>query len=107
VAPAEIYDAGSGAGSRLVNVSSRGAAGSGGDALITGFVTGNGCVGARLVAELSGLAKFGATGVVADPSVALFDSKVVPWAQTTTGPEPATIPSAALTRAHSPRHRQS
>jgi len=74
---AEIYDAGTGSSSRLVNVSSRGAAGSGNAALISGFViAGNGASERLLLRGIGpGLTKFGATSVVADPSVALFDAE--------------------------------
>jgi hypothetical protein len=77
IALAEIYDAGSGAGSRLVNVSSRGAAGTGSAAMISGFVIAGGNTAERLLLRGvgPGLAKFGATGLVADPSVALYDAE--------------------------------
>jgi uncharacterized delta-60 repeat protein len=77
VALAEIYDAGSGAGSRLVNVSSRGAAGTGSAAMISGFVIAGSNTAERLLLRGvgPGLTKFGATGVVADPSVALYDAE--------------------------------
>jgi hypothetical protein len=73
---AEIYDAGQGAGSRLVNVSSRGVAGSGSAALISGFViAGSGAAERVLLRGIGpGLTRFGATGVT-DPSVALFDAE--------------------------------
>jgi hypothetical protein len=72
---AEIYDAGTGDGARLVNVSSRGAAGTGANALISGFVVaGQGSQRVLLRGVGPGLARFGATGVVADPAVVLFDS---------------------------------
>jgi hypothetical protein len=77
VALAEIYDAGSGSGSRLVNVSSRGAAGAGSEALISGFVITGVDASARVLLRGigPGLTQFGTTGVVADPSVALFDAE--------------------------------
>jgi uncharacterized delta-60 repeat protein len=75
VALAEIYDAGAGGGSRLVNVSSRGGAGLGGDALISGFVvSGNAAKRILLRGVGPSLAQFGATGVALDPSIALYDS---------------------------------
>ncbi|MGH7946289.1 MAG: hypothetical protein ACREF9_14950, partial [Opitutaceae bacterium] len=76
VALAEIYDAGSGGGSRLVNVSSRGSAGTGSDALISGFVIAGADASQRVLLRGigPGLTKLGATGAVADPSVALFDA---------------------------------
>ncbi len=74
IALAEIYDAGSGAGARLVNVSSRGPAGTGGDALISGFVLEGGVSSRVLLRGIGpGLTQFGATNTVADPVIALFD----------------------------------
>jgi uncharacterized delta-60 repeat protein len=74
VALVEIYDAGSGDGARLVNVSSRGPAASGNGALISGFVL-EGGAGARVLLRGVGpaMAQFGATNTVADPSIALYD----------------------------------
>jgi len=70
---AEIYDAGSGNGSRLVNVSSRASTGSGSAALISGFVIA-GASAERVLLRGVGpaLEQFGASGV-ADPSIALYD----------------------------------
>jgi hypothetical protein len=77
VALAEIYDAGSSAGARLVNVSSRGAAGRGTDALISGFVIAGAETSGRVLLRGigPGLTQFGATGVVTDPSISLFDAE--------------------------------
>ncbi len=77
VALAEIYDADTGPGARLVNVSSRGAAGTGNDALISGFVIAGGDRAERVLLRGvgPGLAAFGATGVVADPLIALYDGQ--------------------------------
>ena len=75
VALAEIYDAGSSAGARLVNVSSRGAAGLGGNALISGFVLEGGLASRLLLRGVGpGLTQFGATNTVTDPVIALYDS---------------------------------
>ncbi len=75
VALAEIYDAGAGTASRLVNVSSRGAAGTGSDALISGFVLAGDSSARVLVRGIGpGLAQFGAARTVADPLVALYDA---------------------------------
>ncbi|MDO8541128.1 MAG: delta-60 repeat domain-containing protein [Opitutaceae bacterium] len=75
VALAEIYDAGNGSGSRLVNVSSRGGAGAGDAALISGFVI-SGDAPKRVLLRAVGptLAQFGAGAVVADPSLSLYNS---------------------------------
>jgi hypothetical protein len=75
VALAEIYDADTGGSSRLVNVSGRGAAGSGGAALISGFVLAGDAPSRLLLRGIGpGLAKFGTSGVLADPAIALFGS---------------------------------
>lgn len=75
VALVEIYDAGTGDGARLVNVSSRGPAGAGGGALISGFVLDGGAATRVLLRGIGpGLAQFGATNTIADPVVALYDS---------------------------------
>jgi hypothetical protein len=72
---AEIYDAGTGTASRLVNVSSRGAAGTGNDALISGFVLAGDSSARVLVRGIGpGLTQFGAGRTVADPVVALYDA---------------------------------
>jgi len=77
VALAEIYDAGTGTGARLVNVSSRGAAGAGNAALISGFVIAGGERAERVLLRGvgPGLAAFGASGVVTDPTIALYDAE--------------------------------
>ncbi len=75
VALAEIYDAGTGAGSRLVNVSTLGSAGSGGEALISGFVLDGGASARVLLRGVGpGLTEFGASPAVANPLIALYDS---------------------------------
>jgi hypothetical protein len=77
VALAEIYDAGTGPGTRLVNVSSRGAAGSGGAALISGFVIAGDNAAERVLLRGvgPGLVKFGTARVVDDPVIALYDAE--------------------------------
>jgi hypothetical protein len=75
VALVEIYDAGAGIGAHLVNVSSRGAAGTGNNALISGFVLDGGSAARVLLRGVGpGLAQFGTTNTVADPVISLFDS---------------------------------
>jgi uncharacterized delta-60 repeat protein len=75
VGMAEIYDAGTGTASRLVNVSSLGDAGTGNNALISGFViTGGGSEKVLLRGVGPGLTAHGVESVVADPSIALFDA---------------------------------
>ncbi len=77
VALAEIYDAGTATGSRLVNVSSRGAAGTGSAAMISGFVIAGSDSAERLLLRGVGpsLTQFGTNGAVTDPSVALYDAE--------------------------------
>jgi len=73
---AEIYDAGTSTASRLVNVSSRASAGTGANALISGFVIAGDLSQRVLLRGVGpGLAQFGTTGVVADPAIALFDAE--------------------------------
>ncbi len=79
IALAEIYDAGNGPAARLVNVSTRGTAGSGAAALISGFVIagGNANGGERVLLRAvgPGLVQFGTTGVVSDPVISLYDAE--------------------------------
>jgi hypothetical protein len=77
VALAEIYDAGNGGGARLVNVSSRGAAGAGSAALISGFVISGGTQAERVLLRGvgPGLTRFGASAVVLDPVISLYDAE--------------------------------
>jgi len=75
VGMAEIYDAGSGNASRLVNVSSLGAAGTGNNSLISGFViTGGGSEKVLLRGVGPGLVAHGVSSFVVDPSIALYDA---------------------------------
>ena len=75
VALAEIYDAGTGTASRLVNVSSLGRAGAGNDALISGFVIGGGTAAKVLLRAVGpGLAAYTTDAVVPDPSLTLYDA---------------------------------
>ncbi len=78
VALAEIYDAGTAnesSATRLVNVSSRGTAGQGGDAFIGGFVISGDATKTLLVRGVGpSLEKFGVAGVLADPNVRVYDA---------------------------------
>jgi len=75
VALAEIYDAGTGTASRLVNVSSLGRADAGNDALISGFVIGGGTAAKVLLRAVGpGLAAYTTDAVVPDPSLTLYDA---------------------------------
>jgi len=74
VALAEIYDAGAGERSRLVNVSSLGRAGTGFDALISGFVLEGGAAARLLLRGVGpGLTRLGGLVAAEDPALALYD----------------------------------
>jgi uncharacterized delta-60 repeat protein len=71
----EIYDAGTGSGSRLTNVSTRGAAGTGSAALLSGFVIAGDTSERVLLRGVGpGLTAFGVTNAASDPAIALYDS---------------------------------
>ena len=75
VALAEIYDAGTGNDSRLVNISSHGATGEGSSALISGFaIAGTGSSQMLLRAVGPGLTGFSTSTFATDPNIVLFDS---------------------------------
>ena len=75
VALAEIYDAGNGSSARLINVSSRGAVGTGSNALISGFVIAGDLSQRLLLRGVGpGLAQFSSAATVADPALALYDA---------------------------------
>ena len=76
VALAEVYDADTtGTNSRLVNISTRGAAAAGNGALISGFViAGDSAQRVLLRGAGPALAKFGLNGVNSDPVLGLYDS---------------------------------
>jgi hypothetical protein len=73
VALAEIYDEDAfGPAGRLINVSTRGFAGTGDQALVPGFVIGGNAPKQVLIRAVGpGLAQFGVTGVLADPQLTL------------------------------------
>jgi hypothetical protein len=74
VALAEIYEVSS-SGTRLVNISTRAQVGSGANIIIPGFViSGNSTEKLLVRADGPSLAKFGVTGLLAQPSLSLFDS---------------------------------
>jgi hypothetical protein len=73
---AEIYDAGTGSGSRLVNVSSLGTAGTGSNSLISGFIIAGGAAERVLLRGVGpGLVDYKVGGFVADPSITVFDGQ--------------------------------
>jgi sugar lactone lactonase YvrE len=76
VALAELYDADGGdPQTRLVNVSARALAGTGSNVLIAGFVIGGSGTETLLIRGIGpGLTPFGVAGVLATPTVTLFDS---------------------------------
>jgi hypothetical protein len=74
----EVYDSGTGAAVRLVNVSARNVVGTGDDILIAGFVV-DGTVGKTLLIRAVGptLAGFGVEGTLADPKLKIFNGAAV------------------------------
>jgi probable HAF family extracellular repeat protein len=83
VALAEVYEVAT-AGTRLVNISTRAQVGTGGGILIPGFVIG-GSGSEQLLARADGpsLTQFNVPGVIAQPSLALFDSAATKIASNT------------------------
>ena len=80
----EAYDAGSGSGARLINVSARNRVGTGADILFAGFyVAGSGTkrVLIRAVGPTIGGAPFNVPGVLLDPKLELYDANAVKIAE--------------------------
>jgi YVTN family beta-propeller protein len=74
VALAEVYEVSS-AGTRLINISTRAQVGTGSEIIITGFViSGNGTEVMLVRADGPTLAEFGVAGVLAQPSLSVFNS---------------------------------
>jgi DNA-binding beta-propeller fold protein YncE len=74
VALAEVYEVSHGE-TRLVNMSTRAQVGSGANVIIPGFViSGSGADALLVRADGPALTGFGVTGVLADPSLSIFDS---------------------------------
>lgn len=74
----EAYDAGSGSGQRLVNLSARNRVGTGADVLIAGITVGGRGAQRLLVRAVGpGLTAFGVGGVLTDPRLELFDARGV------------------------------
>jgi DNA/RNA endonuclease G (NUC1) len=95
----EVYDLSEAAvGQKLLNISTRAAAGTGADALIAGVVIG-GTVPKRVLIRAAGpaLAPFGVSGVLARPQLTLFSGSTVVAQNTgwSTSAEAATIVEAA------------
>jgi arylsulfate sulfotransferase len=75
IALVELYDLSPLSNSDLVNMSTRGNVGTGDDVLISGFTVGD--VGSQTVIVRAlgpSLGRFGVTGVLADPTLTIFDS---------------------------------
>jgi hypothetical protein len=91
--------AGPSASVRLVNISTRAGVGTGGNILIPGFVIGGSGTETVLIrADGPALSAFGVTGVLAQPSLSVFDSAGVVVASNTgwgTNANPAQLESAA------------
>ena len=75
IALAEIYEVSS-TGTRLANISTRAQVGTGAGILIPGFViAGSGSEQVLVRGDGPGLAQFGVTGLLAQPSISVFDAK--------------------------------
>lgn len=73
VALAELYDANAGSGARLANVSARAQVGTGDNILIAGFAISGNVPKQILIRGIGpGLTQFGVTGVLANPTLALY-----------------------------------
>jgi hypothetical protein len=98
VALAEIYEVAS-SGTRLVNISTRTQVGTGANIIIVGFVaSGSGTEQLLVRGDGPGLAQFGVPGVLAEPSLSVFDSAGSPVASNTgwgTNPNPGQIANIA------------
>ena len=99
VALAEVYEVAS-TGTRLINIATRAQVGTGGNILIPGFVIG-GSGTEQLLVRGDGpvLSQYGVTGVLAQPSLAIYSGQTViasntGWG-TNTNPTPAEIASIA------------
>jgi len=74
VALAEIYEVSS-SGTRLINISTRGQVGTGANIIIAGFViSGSGAEQLLVRGDGPGLTQFAVTGVLAQPSLSVFDN---------------------------------
>jgi hypothetical protein len=98
VALAEVYEVAS-TGTRLINISTRAQVGTGANIIIPGFViSGSGSEHLLVRADGPGLTQFGVAGVLAQPSLTVFDSNGNVIASNTgwgTGSDPALIASTA------------
>jgi arylsulfate sulfotransferase len=75
IALVELYDLSPLSNSDLKNISTRGAVGSGNDALISGFIVGDVSNTTVIVRALGpSLARFGVNGVLSDPTLTIYDS---------------------------------
>ena len=75
----EIYDLSPASHSALANISTRGSVRTGNDVMIAGFIFGNGTASEKVIIRALGpsLAAIGVTNVLADPTLALYDSNGV------------------------------
>jgi kumamolisin len=98
VALAEVYEV-SASGTRLINISTRAQVGTGGNIIIPGFVISGGGAEQLLVrADGPALTQFGVGGVLASPSLSVYDVAGTVVASNTawgTGPNPALVASTA------------
>jgi YVTN family beta-propeller protein len=98
VALAEVYEV-SASGTRLVNISTRAQVGTGADIIIPGFViSGSGTEQLLVRADGPALSTFGVGGILAQPSLSVFNNSGTVIASNTgwgTSPNPAQIASTA------------
>ena len=94
VALAEVYEVSS-SGARLINISTRSQVGTGDNIMISGFViSGSGTERLLVRGDGPSLAQFGVTGVLAQPTLSVFDGAGNVVASNTgwaTGPDPGLI----------------
>jgi hypothetical protein len=99
VALAEVYEVASTGTARLVNISTRATVGTGGNILIPGFViSGSGSEQLLVRADGPSLAQFSVPGILAQPSLGVYNSAQVQIASNTgwgTASNPAQIASVA------------
>jgi sugar lactone lactonase YvrE len=96
VALAEVYEVSATGTARLANISTRASVGTGGNILIPGiYIAGSGTEELLIRADGPALTQYGVTGVLAQPTLSVFDSTGALVASNTawgTGPDAADIP---------------
>ena len=99
VALAEVYEVSSTGSARLANISTRATVGTGGNILIPGFyIAGSGSEKLLIRADGPALTQYGVTGVLAQPTLSVFNSAGTMIASNTgwgTGTDAAQVPGVA------------